>query len=365
MGANGNRKQTLRTNIVQPYESGFLTDVEHKDYNAVIGSELDKISTATKHMFQGLDDVRNEVDNRTKALDALHLQVNDDLNRVTLEIAGVKESIGQGINMDNITDADGNVLSGVLQGIKTQVNAANGQIMVAVGEISNLSSRFDGEVLTVKTDLGDSVKRITGVETIVGDPKNPGSNTLLKRIATAETTLSVHGNSINSQGATITNQTQAIATINSDGSTAYKTQWGVQSNVNGLVRGVGFVGTPASSTFTINTDKFVFTGGGTNNATIPFAITKGVAYIKAASIGAATITSAMIKDAQITNAKIGGTLSGSSGAGANYKGWALAKDGTFSINSGTGTNVARVVLDANGLHVYDSANVERIRVGKW
>ncbi|HCB9836005.1 TPA: DUF1983 domain-containing protein [Escherichia coli] len=365
MGANGNRKQTLRTNIVQPYESGFLTDVEHKDYNAVIGSELDKVSTATKHMFQGLDDIRKEVDNRTKALDALHLQVNDDLNRVTLEIAGVKESIGQGINMDNITDADGNVLSGVLQGIKTQVNTANGQIMVAVGEISNLDSKFDGQITTVKTKLDDQAQQIIGVETIVGDPKNPGSNTLLKRIATAETTLSVHGNSINSQGATITNQTQAIATINKDGTTAYNTQWGIKSNVNGLVRGVGFAQGNGTSTFTINADSFQFTGGGANNKTIPFQITNGVAYIKSASIGNASITSAMIKDAQITNAKIGGTLSGSSGAGANYKGWALAKDGTFSVNSGTGTNVARVVLDANGLHVYDSANVERIRVGKW
>lgn len=154
MGANGNRRQTLRTNIVQPYESGFLTDTDHKDYNAVVGIELDKISTSTKHMFQGLDDVRKEVEDRTKALDALHLTVNDQFNRVMLEISGIKLQIGQGITVDNIYDSNGNSLAGTLEGIKTDVNTANANITNILGEITNTNFRFDGEITSIKTDLG-------------------------------------------------------------------------------------------------------------------------------------------------------------------------------------------------------------------
>lgn len=154
MGANGNRRQTLRTNIIQPYEAGLLAETDHKDYNAVVGIELDKISTATKHMFQGLDDVRKEVENRTKALDALHLTVNDQFNKVMLEISGVKLQLGQGISVDNVYDENGNPLSGTLEGIQTQINTANANITQALGEITSTNFKFDGEITSIKTDLG-------------------------------------------------------------------------------------------------------------------------------------------------------------------------------------------------------------------
>ncbi|MFW3388420.1 UNVERIFIED_CONTAM: hypothetical protein RF648_20745, partial [Kocuria sp. CPCC 205274] len=209
----------------------------HKDYNAVVGIELDKVSTATKHMFQGLDDVRKEIKDRTKALDALHLTVNDTFNKVMLEISGVKMQIGQGITMDSITDADGNVLSGVLQGLKTQVNAANGNIMVALGEITNTNTKFDGEILKISQDINgvqSNVNVITGVlytgSSGTGTPTSPAPGTKFEQIAKHEV-------DITNQGASITQQTAAITRIDNTGGITYETQWGVKSSVGGLNRG--------------------------------------------------------------------------------------------------------------------------------
>lgn len=357
MGANGNRRQTLRTNIIQPYNSGLLTATDHKDYNAVMGMELDKISTATKHMFQGLDDVRTEVENRTKALDALHLQVNDQFNRVMMEIAGVKVQLGQGITMDSITDADGNVLSGVLQGLKTQINAANGQVMVAIGEISNLGSRFDGEILKVNSALNTAngkidteVQRLTGIITQTKDG-------LTQQIAKAETNITAAGNGI-------TQTQQLVQQLDRDGhlnnTTSY---WGVRSNIGSVKGSFGLYTSAAGTTFTVNANNFVIRNSATDpRGTSPFEVVNGVTRIKQAIVDQMSVGAAQIRSLTVGNGQITGDLY-SAGWTAGH-GWRLGKaDNSLTIK--TAATGARVVLDGNGLAVYDSNNVRRVLVGRW
>lgn len=357
MGANGNRRQTLRTNIIQPYNSGLLTATDHKDYNAVMGMELDKISTATKHMFQGLDDVRTEVENRTKALDALHLQVNDQFNRVQMEIAGVKVQLGQGITMDSITDADGNVLSGVLQGLKTQINAANGQVMVAIGEISNLGSRFDGEILKVNSALNTAngkldteVQRLTGIITQT-------KNGLTEQIAKAETNITSAGNSI-------TQTQQLIQTLDRNGklndATSY---WGVRANI-GLVKGsFGLYNSGGRTVFTVDANSFVVrTNSGDPRGAAPFSVVNGVTYMNQAIVDKMSINGAQIKNLVVTNANIQGILqSDGYNAGA---GWQLDKVKN-KLTFKSAASGSRVTLDDTGLTVYDSNNKVRVKVGRW
>lgn len=362
MGANGNRRQTLRTNIIQPYESGMLADAGHKDYNAVMGIELDKISTATKHMFQGLDDVRKEVSERTRALDALHLQVNDQFNRVMMEIGGVKLQIGQGITMDNIVDADGNSLSGVLQGLKTQVNTANGQVMVAIGEITNLTNRFDGEILQVKADLKanhslitSEVQRVTGVITTT-------ANGLTQQIAKAETDIK------NNLGGQITQTQQLITNINKNGTTHYSATWGVKSNVAGVTAGFGLANNgTAGTSFVVNAKNFIIKTGTTGVS--PFVV----------SGNTVTMTQAIMDTLKVKSANITGTLTVASGNvtgdfksadwDAKGTGWYLGRGSAATAGSGvlkikSNSAGSYITLDAKGLTVYNG-NTKRIVVGSW
>ncbi|MCS5737616.1 DUF1983 domain-containing protein, partial [Herbiconiux daphne] len=162
------------------------------------------------------------------------------------------------ITMDNIVDADGNSLSGVLQGLKTQVNTANGQVMVAIGEITNLTNRFDGEILQVKADLKanhslitSEVQRITGVITTT-------ANGLTQQIAKAETDIK------NNLGGQITQTQQLITNINKNGTTHYSATWGVKSTVAGVTAGFGLANNGSNGTsFVVNAKTFIIKTGST------------------------------------------------------------------------------------------------------
>lgn len=339
MGANGNRKQTLRTNIIQPYETGFLADAGHKDYNAVMGQELDRVSTATKHMFQGLDDLRSEVDQRTKALDALHLSVNDQLNRVMMEIGGVKLQLGQGITIDSITDADGNVLSGVLQGMKTDINTANGNVMVALGEITNTNTKFVGEIKKVSDKIDATVQQINGIITTQ-------INGLTTRIAKAETDISMNNQNISSVQS-LTN------TINSNGTSKYQAQWGVKSTINDLQGGVGFTNDGGSVNFVIDADNFRVGRKNVTQGSYPFEVLgDGTVRMRQAIVDQIRIKQGQINNLTVSNAMITDNLYSSNWVGTNgAQGWFLNRDGSLSISGNSGDGNNRAIFDSEGLKI--------------
>lgn len=270
VSGNGNRQQTLRTNTTQPYEVGFLHEREHKDYNVSMYDELTKVSTATKHIFRGLDDVNKEVQERTKALDALGLKVSEDFKKVWFEFNGVKQQIGTGILLENIKDINGNDLSGILTGIQTDITGAKGAISQTLGEIDNMNQHFIGEILRID--------------------------------------------------ATDASQTQEIGLINTTGGTHFQAVWGVKQTVGDLTSGFGLINDGVKPVFTVTATKFQILDS--NNANYPlFVVTPTDITLN----GVVKINQAQIKDLNVTNANISGQIQSNNYA-TGATGWAINKD---------------------------------------
>jgi len=347
MGANGNRKQTLRSNSTQPYNVGFLNETDSEQYNVAVYDELTKISTSTNQMFQALDDVNKEIDARTKALQALNLQVNSAMDKVWLELGNVKVELGKGITVNDIIGPDGEKLDGILEGIQTTINATNGKITTIQGEVISANTRIDGVITQVDT-INGNVSQIIGEITDI----NGTIQTIQGQVSNAQSTAS-----------------EAL-TVARDVDGKYTAQWEVKTSVDGLQGGVGFYNNGSTTNFTINANSLVFTNGSATAGT-PFQISGGVTQIKAASIidgsitnakiANAAITTAKIADASITNAKITGVIQSN-----NYNGvvgWRIdSNGGSFFLGNQDGSG--RVFLNGDGLSVYDAAGTLRVKVGR-
>ena len=276
VSGNGNRQLTNRSNVVQPYSVGFLNNdtTDTDKYNVAVYDELEKVSTSTKHLFKGLDDVQNEIKNRTKAIDALGLQVSDDFKRVWFEFNGIKQQIGTGIKIENITDLNGNSLEGYLTGIYTEIEGANGRISQAFGEIDNNYQYFIGEITQINTD-------VAGV-------------------------------------------TEELGIINSTGGTAMQALWGVKQNIGDVTASVGLVTTqagatdPAKSEFYVKADAFnVFTD---TDRVVPIFSVSGTTIL-------------MNGDVKITNANISGNIQSSNYTPGGSTGWIIRQDGSSFFGS--------------------------------
>lgn len=88
MKAGGVLKQTGRTNTILPYNVGFLNDPKDtENYNAAVYDELQKVSVSTTHMFNSMDDLREEVDKRISAIE-----------RVDRHLGDIEKKIGEDID---------------------------------------------------------------------------------------------------------------------------------------------------------------------------------------------------------------------------------------------------------------------------
>lgn len=346
MGANGNRKQTLRSNATQPYSVGFLNETDSDKYNVAVYDELTKISTSTNQMFQAIDDVNKEVQERTRALQALNLQTNAAMDKVWLELGNVKVELGKGISVSDIIGPDGEKLDGVLEGIQTTINATNGKITTLQGELVTANVRIDGVITQVDT-INGSVSQIIGEITDI----NGTIQTIQGQVTNAQATAS-----------------QAL-TVGQTVDGKYTAQWGVKTSVGGLQGGVGFYNNGSVTSFTVNANQIIFTDGSVTGGT-PFQISGGITQIKSASIidgsitnakiANATIQNAKIADGAITNAKISGALQSDNWNGV--VGWYIGKDGGFQMGNADGSG--RVYLNGNGLTVTDAAGTVRVQVGR-
>ena len=118
--------------------------------------------------------------------------------------------------------------------------------------------------------------------------------------------------------------------------------------------GIGIENTPAGmqSNVIFLADRFALLNEIDGVVTSPFVVQGGQTFINSAVIG----------DASISFLKIGDDVQ-SSNYVPNTTGWRLSKDGTFEINSyipGEG----RVLINNEGVKVYDSENRLRVRLGK-
>ncbi|WP_276899873.1 phage tail tip fiber protein, partial [Frischella perrara] len=99
-------------------------------------------------------------------------------------------------------------------------------------------------------------------------------------------------------------------------------------------------------------DKFMVMNQANGNPVPAFVVKDGNVIMNSAILGKATINFANISDTIQSENYISGK-----------SGWRLFKDGTFEINSSFAEG-GRVVINSDGLAVYDERNILRVLLGK-
>ena len=322
MGAGGITRQTGQKNTVMPYNVGFLNKAEDTEkYNVAVYDELQKISTSTTHMFEAIDNIHAEIDQRIKALDVMDLKYDALNNRITTEIetaiAKIEQQLGN-LSTEDIWD-----------------------------NTTNPPTKLDGTIAGMKVTITGNSTQIQTVTGIVDD-----------------------------QGKEIGLIQQQITNIN--GSLAqymklsdYEATWGVNSTVNGKYAGVQLTNNGTNSQFKVTASKFLVTDG--TNGTTPFTIEDGRAKMDYADIKNVNVTTAQIANARIqwaaidnvavTNAQIQ-SLSASKINVGRLQGSNWFAD----INGGFVFGVAgarQLVINNSNISFYDPGGALRIRIGTW
>lgn len=350
MSAGGFRRQTGRNNTVMPYNVGFLNKVEDTEtYNVAVYDELQKVSTATNHMFQAIDDLHLEIDDRIKALDAMNLQFDEINNRITTEIetaiAKIITEMGN-LSTDDIWDnstVPPTKLNGTISGIKTTIAGVDKSVQT----ISGIVNEQGKEIAIHQTTLEGQEKQI---------------------IANGEEIITVDGKvqTVAGEVVTIKNSLSQYMKL-----TDYEATWGVNSVINGKYAGIKLTNEGSSSKFQVTATKFIV-GDGTKGNT-PFIFEGGRAKMEFADIRNVNITTAQIANARIKWAQIDGvsitdaqitSLSANKITAGSLKGsnWSLTVGGGFQM----GTAGARqLIMNANNISFYDASGVLRIRIGTW
>lgn len=351
MKAGGVARQTGRRNTIMPYNVGFLNKADDtENYNVAVYDELQKVSTATTHMFQALDDIHAEIDQRIAALNAMNLKFDILENRITTEIetaiADIRTEMGN-LSTDDIWD-----------------NSVNPP------------TKLNGTVAGIKTSIEGVDKSVQTVQGIVNDQG--------EEIALVQTTLTSQGQQISNVDGKVTSVQNSLTSYMK--LTDYEATWGVSSTVNGKTAGVRLANNGSYSQFEVTAHKFVVRNDAGQGST-PFVIENGRAKMDYADIKNVNVTTAQIANARINYANIDNVSVSSAqiqaaaihsaliadhiqsdGWNAGY-GWYLGRSAAsgnqdqFYMRSGPdGTN--RVVLSADGLSVY-AGNVLRVRVGRF
>lgn len=244
---------------------------------------------------------------------------------------------------------------------------------------SSLSSSISSLSTTVTNNKNSITTRVNSVEAAY----KSADNTLLGQIDSLETAMvsadqalsnriDTTTATINGVSATVSSHTQAIASINSDGSTAYQALWAQKASAGDVTAGIGILaGTGGVSQVVVSASQFFVYNPNSPGALTPtFAIDNGKVIIPKAMIetatiqilNAQTITADYVKSGiSITSPVInGGTLTGAVlkiGPGGPYAGhnFYVTSGGTAYLNNATvkGTVVAtggsfsNVVIDEN------------------
>lgn len=322
MGAGGVTRQTGQKNTVMPYNVGFLNKAEDTEkYNVAVYDELQKISTSTTHMFEAIDNIHAEIDQRIKALDAMDLKYDELNNRITTEIetaiAKIEQQLGN-LSTEDIWD-----------------------------NTTNPPTKLDGTIAGMKVTItGNS----TQIQTVTGI--------------------------VNEQGKEIGLIQQQITNINGSLSqymklSDYEATWGVNSTVNGKYAGVQLTNNGTNSQFKVTASKFLVTDG--TNGTTPFTIENGRAKMDYADIKNVNVTTAQIANARIqwaaidnvavTNAQIQSLSAAKINVGRlQGANWYADINGGFVLGA---AGASQLVLNGNNISFYDPSGVIRIRIGTW
>ncbi|MGY6511096.1 phage tail tip fiber protein, partial [Vibrio parahaemolyticus] len=231
---------------------------------------------------------------------------------------------------------------------------------------SSLSSSISSLSQTVTTNKNSITTRVNNVESAY----KSADNSLSGRITSLQTTVANEDEAlsdridstnatINGVSATVTSHSQAIASINKDGSDAYQAMWSLKASAGQVSAGIGLLaGSGGVSQVVVSASQFfVFNPNSPTTKTPLFAIDAGKVIIPEALIekatiqilNAQTITADYVKSGISISSPVinGGSLTGSVlkvGAGGPYSGhhFYVNSSGTAYLNNATvkGTIVA-------------------------
>ncbi|NMY04657.1 phage tail protein [Pseudomonas sp. WS 5059] len=309
-----------------------------------IGSTLEEANALAGEVHQNTLDIA-EVDGKLVAtsekVDGVYAQVNPTYagdtttnagdNTVSAGVWSVWSAIAEGdYAQSKRTDLVEASVNANTAAISTESTARVSADTALAQQITTLGAQVGGNSTAIQTETAARV----AADGVLG-----------QQITTVETNL-------NGANASIAQNTQAIQTI--DGKVSLG--WSVRlqyTSATGEYKyagvGLGLENGPGGlqSKFIIDADMFAIGQGGT----IPFAVTGGQTFIKAA----------FIQDGTITNAKIGAYIQ-SDDYVAGSAGWRLSKTGVFEIN-GSVPGQGRMTMTNRSLRVYDADGQKRVQLG--
>lgn len=309
-----------------------------------IGSTLEEANALAGEVHQNTLDIA-EVDGKLVAtsekVDGVYAQVNPTYAGDTATNAG-DNTVSAGVWSVWSAIAEGDYAQSKRTDlVEASVNANTAAISTETTARVSADTALAQQITTLGAKVGDNS---TAIQTETS-ARVAADGVLGQQITTVETNL-------DGVNASIAQNTQAIQTI--DGKVSLG--WSVRlqyTSATGEYKyagvGLGLENGPGGlqSKFIIDADMFALGQGGT----IPFAVTGGQTFIKAA----------FIQDGTITNAKIGNYIQ-SNNYVAGTSGWKLFFDGTFEINGAFGGQ-ARQVINNRGGKVYDENGVKRFQWG--
>lgn len=309
-----------------------------------IGSTLEEANALAGEVHQNTLDIA-EVDGKLVAtsekVDGVYAQVNPTYAGDTTTNAG-DNTVSAGVWSVWSAIAEGDYAQSKRTDlVEASVNANTAAISTETTARVSADTALAQQITTLGAKVGDNS---TAIQTETS-ARVAADGVLGQQITTV-------GTNLDGANASIAQNTQAIQTI--DGKVSLG--WSVRlqyTSATGEYKyagvGLGLENGPGGlqSKFIIDADMFAIGQGGT----IPFAVTDGQTFIKAA----------FIQDASITNAKIGNYIQ-SNNYVAGTSGWKLFFDGTFEINGAFGGQ-ARQVINNRGGKVYDENGVKRYQWG--
>ena len=203
-------------------------------------------------------------------------------------------------------------------------------------------------------------ERITQLEADLGDDISARITEIEQTIVTNESAAASHFEQLEAEVGDNSSAIQTVSKATADLKGKAEAMWSVKMQVaaNGqyIVAGFGLgienTGAGLQSQFLVSADRFAMVSSLAGGATYtPFVVQNGQVFMNQAFIADGTITSAKIGDyIQSTN-----YVAGSAG-------WRLNKNGTFEINA-TVAGQGRVIMDNNGVRVFDANGVKRVNLG--
>ncbi|KZL39576.1 hypothetical protein VT47_10430 [Pseudomonas syringae pv. syringae] len=259
-------------------------------------------------------------------------------------------------------------LASRVQTVETKVTSIEGVNTAQAQQLTGLQTSLDGKasassVQSIGNRVTDAEGKLTSQSSAITGLTNalPGK----ANVATVDAltnTVNQQGGAITAQGQSLTNIAASISTVGGQNliykvSGSYTVKLGVTANgiqyASGFGLGLDNSAGPTQSRFVVSADSFAILNANPNDGAVfsPFAVTGGQVFIN----------EVFIKNGSIDNAKIGDMLYSS-----NYQpqraGWLLKKDGVFEINS-TIPGAGRVLINGNGVYIYDENNVLRVQLG--